>query len=93
MKANERPGSGDSGDPDAFGDVYRHDLQQQQLEIADARGRLVSWFATGVDSESARLTLTLPTAPAAGSLKELRYYNLTRATIDLPFEFADIPMP
>jgi hypothetical protein len=93
VKANERPGSADSGDPDAFGDIYRPDLHRQQMEIVDTRGRLVIWNLSTIDSEAGRLTLTLPTAPAADSLKELRYYTLTRATIDLPFEFADIPMP
>ena len=52
-----------------------------------------SWFPSGIDSETSRLTLTLPTSPAAGSLKEIRYYTLTRATLNVPFEFADIPMP
>jgi hypothetical protein len=93
VKATDRPGSAENGDSDAFGDVYRPDMHRQQLEILDSRGRLVSWFPSGVDSETSRLTLTLPTSPAVGSLKELRYYTLTRATVNLPFEFADIPMP
>ena len=93
VKANDRPGSAENGDSDAFGDVYRPDMHRQQLEILDARGRLASWFPSGIDSETSRLTLTLPTSPAAGSLKEIRYYTLTRATLNVPFEFADIPMP
>ena len=93
VKANERPGSVENGDSDAFGDVYRPDMHRQQLEILDSRSRLASWFPSGVDSETSRLTLTLPTSPAAGSLKEIRYYTLTRATLNVPFEFADIPMP
>lgn len=93
VKPNDRPGAADNGDSDAFGDVYRPDLHRQQLEILDARDRLVTWFPSGVDSETSRLTLTLPTSPSAGALKEIRYYTLTRATVDLPFEFRDIPMP
>lgn len=93
VKPNDRPGAADNGDSDAFGDVYRPDLHRQQMEILDARDQLVTWFPSGVDSETSRLTLTLPTATSAGSLKEIRYYTLTRATVELPFEFADIPMP
>lgn len=93
IRPNDRPGAADPADSDPFGDVYRPDLHRQQLEIADVRGRLVSWFPSGVDSEAARITLTLPTASSAGSLKELRYYTLTRTTVNLPFAFSDIPMP
>jgi hypothetical protein len=93
VKSNDRPGAADNGDADAFGDVYRADTHRQQLEILDARGRPVTWFPSGVDSETSRLTLTLMNLPANAALKELRYYTLTRATLDLPFEFTDIPMP
>ena len=47
----------------------------------------------GLDSDTSRLTLTLTNLPAGGSIKELRYYTLTRATVNVPFEFSDIPMP
>jgi hypothetical protein len=93
VKTSDRPGPADNGDLDAFGDVYRVDTQRQQMEILDTRGRLVTWFPSGVDSETSRITLTLVNLPTTGSLKELRYYTLTRATLDLPFEFTDIPMP
>jgi hypothetical protein len=93
VKSNDRLGPADNGDTDAFGDVYRGDTHRQQLEIVDSRGRLVTWFPSGVDSETSRLTLTLMNLPANASLKELRYYTLTRANVDLPFEFTDIPMP
>ena len=79
---------------DAFGDVFRPDLHRQRLEILDIRGRLLSWFPSGDRRRDlAGDAHDSPPAPAAGPLKEIRYYNLTRATIDLPFEFTDIPMP
>jgi hypothetical protein len=78
---------------DAFGSVYRVDANRIQLEIVDSRDQLVSWFPSGIDSENSRLTLTLTSPPASSSLKEIRYYTLTRATVNVPFEFADIPMP
>jgi hypothetical protein len=93
VKTNERAGSPDHGDADAFGDVYRVDTHRLQLEIVDSRGQLVPWFPSGIDSESSRLTLTLTNLPANGSLKELRYFTLTRATVNLPFEFTDVPLP
>jgi hypothetical protein len=93
VKANERPSPADNVDSDAFGDVYRPDMHRQHLEIMDSRGRLISWFPSAVDSETSQLTLTLTNVPASGPLKELRYYTLTRATLNLPFEFTDIPMP
>ncbi len=93
IRPNHRPGAVDPAEAGPFGDVYRPDLHRQQLEIADARGRLVSWFPSSVDSENARITLTLPTASTANSLRELRYYTLTRTTLNLAFAFTDIPMP
>ncbi len=93
IRPSSRPGAVEPGEAGPFGDVYRPDLHRQQLEIADSRGRLVSWFPSGVDSENARITLTLPTASSASSLKELRYYTLTRTTLNLAFAFTDIPMP
>jgi hypothetical protein len=93
VKSNDRAGPAENADSDAFGDVYRHDMHRQQLEIIDSRGRLVSWFPSGVDSETSRLTLQITSSLAGGPLKELRYYTLTRATVDVPFEFTDIPMP
>jgi len=93
VKSNERPGPAETGDSDAFGDVYRADTPRQQLEIVDSRGQLVSWFPSGIDSDTSRLSLTLMNLPANCSLKELRYYTLTRTTVNLPFEFTDIPMP
>jgi hypothetical protein len=93
VKASERSNPADNVESDAFGDVYRPDMHRQQLEIVDSRGRLVTWFPSGVDTETSRLTLTLTNSPGSGPLKELRYHTLTRTTLNVPFEFTDIPMP
>jgi hypothetical protein len=93
LKLKERGTTAEYGEPDAFNAVYRPDTQRLQLEIFDSRGRVVSWFPSSVDSETSHMTLTLTNLPASTSLKELRYHTLTRATINLPFEFKDIPMP
>jgi hypothetical protein len=93
VRSNERPGPAEPVDSDAFGDIYRGDTPRQQLEIMDSRGQLVSWFPLGVDSDTSRLTLGFMNLPSNVSLKELRYYTLTRATVNLPFEFTEIPMP
>jgi hypothetical protein len=92
VKSNERPGPAEPADSDAF-DIYRADTPRQQLEIVDSRGQLVSWSPLGADSDTSRLTLGFMNLPANVSLKELRYYTLTRTAVNLPFEFADIPMP
>jgi hypothetical protein len=93
VKGNDRAGAQENADADAFGDVYRVETHRLQLEIIDSRGLLVPWFPSGLDSDTSRLTLTLTNLPAGGSIKELRYYTLTRASVNLPFEFSDIPMP
>jgi hypothetical protein len=71
----------------------RSDPHEQNIEIIDARGRPVSWFQTSVDVESSRITLTIAAAPGTPEPKELRYYRLSEAVLDLPFGFSDVPMP
>ncbi len=93
IKVKERGTIAEAGESDAFNAVYRFDTQRLQLEIFDSRGRVVPWFPSPVDSETSRVTLTLTNLPAPAPLKELRYHTLTRATINVPFEFKDIPMP
>jgi hypothetical protein len=93
VKGNDRAGSPEQADTDAFGDVYRVETHRLQLEIIDSRGLLVPWFPSGLDADTSRLTLTLTNLPAGGTIKELRYYTLTRASVNVPFEFRDIPMP
>ncbi len=94
LKSNERgTTSAEHGDGDIFRDVYP-DSQRLQLEILDSRGQVVPWspFPSG-DSESSHVTLTVMNLSASAPLKELRYHTLTRATVSIPFEFHDIPMP
>lgn len=93
VKASERATSADQADVEAFGDLYPVDTNRLQLEILDSRGQVVPWFPSGHDSETSRLTLTLNGQPGRLVLKELRYYTLTRATVNVPFEFRDVPMP
>ena len=94
MKPNERGTSTERGEADAFNDVvHRPETQRLQLEVFDSRDQLVPWFPSGIDSETSHVTLTLANLPHTASLKELRYHTLTRATVNLPFEFSDIPMP
>ncbi len=93
VKASERASSADQADVEAFGELYPVDTNRLQLEIFDSRGQLVTWFPSGHDSETSRLTLTLNGQPGRLVLKELRYYTLSRATVNVPFEFRDVPMP
>jgi hypothetical protein len=93
INPKERATTADLAEPDAFNAVYRPDTQRLQLEVIDPRGRVIPWFLSVVNSETSRVTLTLTNVPAPAALKELRYHTLTRATINVPFEFDDIPMP
>lgn len=93
VKANERASAADQADAEAFVELYPVDTHRLQLEIVDKRGQLVTWFPSGLNSETSRLTLTLNGQVGKLVLKEVRYYTLTRATVSVPFEFRDIPMP
>ncbi len=93
VRSKERGSIAESPESDAFVDIYRPDMQRLQLEILDSRGQVIPAFPSGVDSETSHVTLTVSNLPASATLKELRYYTLTRATVSVPFEFKDIPMP
>jgi hypothetical protein len=86
--------SSDQIDPDVLVDGFqRADPQHLQIEVYDTTGRLVPWFQSRTDVETSRFTLTLANQTEISQLKELRFYSLTRASVKVPFEFADIPMP
>jgi hypothetical protein len=94
IKANEPAASSDQGDQDVWSDGFqRADPQHLQIEVFDSGGHLIPWFQSRTDTENSRVTLTLANQTQPLGLKELRYYTLTRATVKIPFEFSDIPMP
>jgi hypothetical protein len=63
------------------------------IEILDAQNRPLPWVQTDLEMESSRLTLTMSSSADAAEPKELRYYRLTETMVDVPFSFADVPMP
>ena len=71
----------------------RLESHQLSIEILDAQNRPLTWFQTGLEMESSRLTLTMASPAAAAEPRELRYYRLTETMVDVPFAFADVPMP
>jgi hypothetical protein len=71
----------------------RPDMNQQQLEIVDAKGRAVPWYHSSFDAEGARMTVTVAPHPHMNPPVEVRYYGLARATTEVRFEFDDLPMP
>jgi hypothetical protein len=92
LRPSDRDASSSADDADGFNNlVQRPNPAQLQIEVTDARGQMIPWFQSGPDTESSRVTLTL-TCPAT-ELKELRYYTLTRSSVNVPFEFTDIPLP
>ena len=74
---------------------YRPDSPQQQIEILDAEGRILSWFpsSTLYNGEETRLTLTLGSRGTPGVPASLRYHGILRAHSEAAFEFRDIPIP
>jgi hypothetical protein len=94
IRANDTDQSADHPEPDGFSDgLQRADPQHLQIEVIDTRGQLIPCFQSGAEAETSRFTLTLTTLPQTSQPKELRYYTLTRASVKVPFEFTDIPMP
>jgi hypothetical protein len=94
IRPNDPDDSADHATSEMIDDGFqRADPQHLQIEVTDAGGRLIPWFQSGADAESSRFTLTLTNQSQPSHLKELRYYGLTRAAVQIPFEFADIPMP
>jgi hypothetical protein len=81
-------GSPDSAEPETSGQI-----PQQSLEIVDTAGRILPWLQTSLGLESSRVTLTLVSVPRAGELRELRYYAVSQALVEVPFAFADLPLP
>jgi len=94
IRACDSDAPADRPDTDRFSEgLRRADTQRRQIEIIDTLGRLIPWFQSGIEAEHSRFTLTLTNLPQTSQPKELRYYALTRASVKIPFEFADIPMP
>jgi hypothetical protein len=94
LKANDRHAPAEVAEVERFtAGLQRFDPHHLQIEVIDARGQSIPWFQSVVDAETARVTLTVTNLPQAGQPKELRYYGLTRAAVNIPFEFTDIPMP
>jgi hypothetical protein len=94
VRSNNPDTSSDQVDPDVFTDGFqRADPQHLQIEVFNTSGHLIAWFQSGTDVETSRFTLTLTNQTEVSQLRELRFYALTRASVKIPFEFADIPMP
>jgi hypothetical protein len=94
IKANESGASSDHADQDVLNDGFqRADPQHLQIEVFDDGGHLIPWFQSAADAETSRFTLTLTNQAQQLNVKELRYYTLTRASVKIPFEFSDVPMP
>ena len=79
---------------DSLGDA-RTMISPQRLEILDVDGRSIHWFPSSSfnDGERANVTLTFldvrgPTQPIT-----IRYHEIIRDRIEVPFEFRDLPMP
>lgn len=69
---------------------------QNQMEILDANDRpYPQWYPskTRIDNDEARMTLVLMQTDGIGPPAKIRYYEMARATTDVPFEFNNVEMP
>lgn len=68
-----------------------------QVEFYDDRGRLCQVFDLGQNAlgytAGSRTTLTVQPPEGVGRPVEARYYAATWASVEVPFEFRDVPMP
>ncbi len=90
--ASSTSSSGDGGMNDGMM-AGRPNSHQQQLEVSDAQGRPIAWYQSSFDAEGGRVTLSLANAEQAATATELHYFSLVRASTEVAFEFADLPMP
>jgi hypothetical protein len=94
IKPQDHANAGDRAAAESAYDFgFRSDTQRMALEVFDSRDQAVAWLPASVISDPSHVTLTVTSLPAPATLKEIRYHTLTRATITVPFEFKDIPMP
>ncbi len=78
--------------------AFRHNPgnPQNPIEIVDAQGRAFpQWFASNAQPspDGTRMMLRLMPAEGFGEPVEIRFYEMARASSEIPFELDDIPMP
>ncbi len=73
---------------------FRPEVSPQQLEILDANGRVMTWYPSGIrsDSEGTRVTLTFAVNGATQTPARVRFYGLTRTSTELDFSFQDVSL-
>ena len=90
----DRPDANSSRDLEAYNSIFQRSQNQQlEIDVLDTRDRLMPCVQSTADAESSHVTITLANPIQASPPKELRYYTVTRDEVDVPFEFADVPMP
>jgi hypothetical protein len=90
----DHPEASLGSDPENYHSLFQRAIHQQlQIDIVDAQDHLIPWFQPIADAESSHVTLTLNSPNSTAPPKELRYYLVTRAEVEIPFEFSDVPMP
>jgi hypothetical protein len=81
--------------PGVFGraaPLFRLNASHWPIQVVDSTGQNVFFQAT-VDRDSGRVTLHMPPRPGMAQAKEIRVSSLVRATVKIPFEFTNLPMP
>ena len=65
---------------------------QWAIQILTSRGQYIL-YETKIDRNSGRVTLELPPTNQMNEANEIRISSIVRATVQIPFEFHDLPMP
>ena len=84
------------GDPTAKTNPIpsRPEISSRQIEILGEDGSILSWFQTkaSYDGEVARYTISIE-SPGRLVPASLRFHEIGRSSVEVPFEFRDIAMP
>lgn len=99
LELTARPAPGDPAagpeDTRSAGGERRLDLLAHQIELIDAAGRTIPTLHGGQSGDEVRLSIrpSVDIGAGVGPPDRIRVYAMTRAPVEVPFEFTNLPMP
>ena len=75
-----------------FGPRSGSDPSQWPIQILTSKHQYAI-YELSFDRDSGSVTLRFPRMTQPDEAKELRFLSFVRATVKIPFEFHDLPMP
>ena len=82
--------------PPEFPELRPVDTLQNRLDVVDAEGRPLAYRLKDVQTDDAgesRVLIVLGAKESGARPVELRFYSLITGAIEIPFKFANIPLP